>query len=53
MQLLTLKQPVRCKKCNTRVFASRSYARWLRKQEINPAAGVDTVTDAATESVAE
>ena len=33
LRLLIFQQPVRCRKCNTRIYASRTYARWLRKQE--------------------
>ncbi len=33
LQLWMFKRPVRCRKCNARTYATRSYARWLRKQE--------------------
>ncbi len=33
LQLLLFKQPVRCRTCNTRIYASRSYAKWLRREE--------------------
>jgi hypothetical protein len=32
LQIWLRKQPVRCRKCNARVYASRSYAKWLRKE---------------------
>jgi hypothetical protein len=33
LRLLSLKSPVRCQKCNVRIYASRSYVRWLRREE--------------------
>jgi len=53
MQLLTFKQPVRCKKCNTRIYANRSYARWLRKQEERPGVSPAQVDRLSPESLAE
>jgi Zn finger protein HypA/HybF involved in hydrogenase expression len=32
LQIWLLKQPVRCRKCNARIYASRSYGKWLRKE---------------------
>ncbi len=32
LQMLLLRVPVRCRKCNARVYASRAYARYLREQ---------------------
>jgi hypothetical protein len=32
------KRPVRCKQCSNRIFASRSYARWLEKAQSQPTA---------------
>jgi hypothetical protein len=52
LQILTFKQPVRCKKCSTRIYAGRSYARWLRKQEERPEVSAAEV-DLTPESVAE
>ncbi|RRA48106.1 hypothetical protein [Acidipila sp. EB88] len=31
LQMLAFRYPVRCKKCNARTFASRAYAKYLRK----------------------
>lgn len=31
IQLLFFRYPVRCRKCNARVYANRAYARYLRK----------------------
>jgi hypothetical protein len=33
LQIWMFKRPVRCRKCNFRTYASRSYAKWLRAQE--------------------
>ncbi|HEY0785001.1 MAG TPA: hypothetical protein VGD62_03970 [Acidobacteriaceae bacterium] len=33
LQMLIFKYPVRCRKCSARIYASRSYAKWLRKAE--------------------
>ena len=30
-QLVFLRYPVRCRKCNARVYANRAYAKYLRK----------------------
>jgi len=52
LQLWTFKKPVRCKQCSTRIYASRSYARWLLKQE-DRATVRSAKADLAPESVAE
>ncbi len=31
LQMLFFKYPVRCRKCNARIYASRAYATYLRK----------------------
>jgi hypothetical protein len=43
-QRLLRKLPVRCRKCNMRIFASRSYGKWLRSQEAGGAVETPSAT---------
>jgi hypothetical protein len=36
LQVLALKQPVRCRQCGKRLYASRAFVKWLRSQVGTP-----------------
>ena len=47
-QLLFFRYPVRCRKCNARVYANRAYAKYLRKiGAVSPKAGEVTEKEPA------
>ena len=53
LKLLTFKYPVRCRKCNARVYASRAYVKWLRKEEETRGAGKATTPEPPDSPAAE